>query len=111
MYIKFSFLIVFLFGVSVDAYSDPGACSGSCWVSHYLSTYHIQSLDTDKYQSHDPAVIQRTSDNKYFRFSTGSGIQITTASSIAGPWTIQGYALSGGSSIDLTGNTDLWVNL
>jgi arabinan endo-1,5-alpha-L-arabinosidase len=86
------FLLIFLHAAAlVDAYAAPGACSGACW-------------------SHDPAVIQRASDGTYFRFSTGGGIQITTASSIAGPWTIQGYALADGSSIDLDGNTDLWAS-
>lgn len=83
-------LIPFLFAALVTSFANPGVCTGSCW-------------------SHDPAVIQRTSDGKYFRFSTGGGIEITTASSISGPWTIQGKALASGSSINLSGNTDLWV--
>lgn len=82
--------IPFLFASLVQSFANPGACSGACW-------------------SHDPAVVQRTSDGKYFRFSTGGGIEITTASSISGPWTIQGKALTSGSSINLSGNTDLWV--
>jgi hypothetical protein len=84
-------LLLLLMGVLVNGYGAPGACSGACW-------------------SHDPAVIQRSSDGVYFRFSTGSGIQITKATSLSGPWTIQGYALPSGSSIDLSGNTDLWVS-
>lgn len=76
----------------VQGYADPGACSGACW-------------------GHDPSVIQRSSDNLYFKFNTGSGIQIATASSLSGPWTNQGYALASGSKISVTGNTgtDLWV--
>jgi len=74
----------------VHAYSDPGACSGDC-------------------NTHDPSVMQRSSDGKYFRFSTGNEIEIATASSLAGPWTNQGSAITGGSSIDLDGNTDLWA--
>lgn len=85
-------LFPLLAAVLINAYGEPGACSGSCW-------------------SHDPAVMQRASDGVYFRFSTGGGIQITKSSSIAGPWTIEGYALADGSSIDLDGNTDLWVSL
>ena len=88
---KLLLVLPILSSALVDAYGAPGACSGSCW-------------------SHDPAVIQRASDGMYFRFSTGSGIQITTATSLSGPWTIQGYALPDGSSINLSGNTDLWVN-
>lgn len=90
MYIPVLFLLPLLFGALVESYGNPGACSGACW-------------------SHDPAVIQRASDGTYFRFSTGSGIQITKATSLSGPWTIQGYALPSGSSIDLDGNTDLWA--
>jgi arabinan endo-1,5-alpha-L-arabinosidase len=74
----------------VSGYSNPGACSGHCW-------------------AHDPSVIQRASDGLYFKFNTGSGIEIATSSSLTGPWTLQGYVLPEGSSIDLTGNTDLWV--
>jgi len=87
---KLLLILPSLTGVLVNAYASPGACSGACW-------------------SHDPAVMQRASDGVYFRFSTGSGVQITKASSIAGPWTIEGYALPSGSSIALSGNTDLWV--
>lgn len=74
----------------VQSYANPGACSGACW-------------------SHDPAVIQRTSDGVYFRFSTGGGIEITKATSISGPWTILGKALPSGSKINLAGKTDLWA--
>lgn len=77
--------------LALGAYAAPGACSGDCW-------------------THDPAVVKR-SDGTYFRFSTGGGIGIYQASSLAGPWTYKGVALSGGSSISVTGNsgTDLWV--
>lgn len=75
----------------VTAYSDPGTCSGACW-------------------AHDPSVIQRTSDGLYFKFNTGGGIEISTATSLSGPWTRKGVALSSGSSIDIDGNTDLWVS-
>ncbi|KAK6217922.1 hypothetical protein LQW54_003210 [Pestalotiopsis sp. IQ-011] len=74
---------------TVAAYADPGACSGECW-------------------THDPAVARR-SDGTYFRFSTGSEIGIYSASSLSGPWTLDGSAIPAGSSIDLTGNDDLWA--
>lgn len=73
------------------AYSNPGACSGDCW-------------------AHDPAAIIRASDGTYFRFNTGSEIGILKASSLEGPWIAKGSALPGGSTIDLPGNTDLWVS-
>lgn len=74
------------------SYPSPGACSGDCW-------------------AHDTALIKRTSDGTYFRFNTGSEIGIYKADSISGPWTYEGAAIEGGSKIDLTGNTDLWVSL
>lgn len=76
----------------VQAYADPGACSGACW-------------------AHDPSVIQRTSDGLYFKFNTGSGMEIATASSLSGPWTLKGYVLPSGSSININGGTDLWVRI
>lgn len=73
----------------VAAYANPGACSGNCY-------------------AHDPALIQRSSDGTWFKFNTGNGIGIWKATALAGPWTYVGDALSK-SSIDLTGNSDLWV--
>lgn len=72
-------------------YADPGACSGNCY-------------------AHDPSLIRR-SDGTYFRFNTGGGAQIYKADSLDGPWTYEGDALPEGSSIDLEGNTDLWVSV
>lgn len=79
-----------LFAALVQGYANPGSCSGACNV-------------------HDPSLIQRTSDGKYFRFSTGNKISYASASSIKGPWTTIGSMLPSGSSINLAGNTDLWV--
>lgn len=73
--------------VSAD-YAAPGSYSGDCW-------------------AHDPSLIRRSSDGTYFRSNTRSGVEIYKADSTAGPWTYEGYALSDGSKIDLTGNTDL----
>lgn len=84
------FLVPLFFSI-INAYSNPGSCSGNCY-------------------AHDPSLIQRSSDGTWFRFSTGNGIGIWKATSLAGSWTYVGDALSGGSSIDLTGNTDLWVH-
>ena len=74
----------------VTAYGAPGACSGTCTV-------------------HDPALIRRSSDGTFFRFSTGNRIQIATAPALSGPWTVKGSALPSGSSINLAGNQDLWA--
>ncbi|KAJ5593921.1 uncharacterized protein N7459_000129 [Penicillium hispanicum] len=79
-----------LFAALVHGYANPGSCAGACNV-------------------HDPSLIQRSSDNTYFRFSTGNEISYASASDIAGPWTIVGSMLPDGSSIDLDGNTDLWA--
>ena len=80
-----------LFAQSVNAYADPGACSGACW-------------------AHDPSIIQRSSDGLYFKFNTGSGMEIATSSSLSGPWTIKGSVLPGGTSITTAGQTsDMWA--
>ncbi|OBU01332.1 hypothetical protein VE01_00594 [Pseudogymnoascus verrucosus] len=80
-----------VFGQSVSAYSNPGACTGACW-------------------AHDPSVIQRSSDGLYFKFNTGSGMEIVTSSSLSGPWTIKGSVLPGGTSITTAGQkTDMWA--
>lgn len=79
-----------LFTPTVAGYANPGSCSGACNV-------------------HDPALIRRASDGKYFRFSTGNKISYASASSINGPWTVVGSVLPGGSSINIAGNNDLWV--
>lgn len=73
-------------------YADPGSCSGNCW-------------------AHDPSLIRRSSDGAYFRFNTGGGAQIYKSDSLEGPWTYEGDAMPDGSSIDLDGNTYLWVRL
>lgn len=84
-------ILLLLLPLLVSAYSNPGVCSGAC-------------------NTHDPALIQRTSDGTWFLFSTGGGIGVASASSIDGSFTAIGDVLADGSSIDLTGNTDLWVS-
>jgi arabinan endo-1,5-alpha-L-arabinosidase len=79
-----------LFAALVQGYANPGSCSGACNV-------------------HDPSLIQRSSDNVSFRFSTGNKISYARSSSIKGPWTTVGSMLPDGSSIDLDGKYDLWV--
>lgn len=81
-----------LFAALVQGYANPGSCSGACNI-------------------HDPSLIQRASDGKYFRFSTGNKISYASASSIAGPWANIGSMLPGGSSINLDGKDDLWVRI
>lgn len=84
-----SLFLAVLIGVA-QAYSLPGACSGTC------------------VNTHDPAIIVRP-DDLYFRFSTGGRIAVHTAPNITGPWTYRGAALPNGSSINLPGNKDLWA--
>jgi len=91
-FLKSTLITALAAAIAVQAYSEPGACSGYCW-------------------AHDPAVIQRASDGTYFKFNTGTGIQYATASSLAGPWTIQGYVLPNGSSINNSGSKDPWVGI
>ncbi|TKA30790.1 Arabinan endo-1,5-alpha-L-arabinosidase A [Salinomyces thailandicus] len=76
---------------STLAFADPLACSGTC---------------TD---THDPTLIQRDSDGTYFRFATGGGIPIYSATSLTGSWTYLGEVLPSGSSIDNSGSDDAWA--
>lgn len=78
------------FAAVAYAYPNPGGCTGAC-------------------HTHDPGLIQRESDGIYFLFSTGNEISYASAPTLAGPWTEIGSMLPNGSSIDLPGNTDLWV--
>ncbi|PWW80504.1 Glycoside Hydrolase Family 43 protein [Tuber magnatum] len=89
MFLNLLLLLVSFVSIAIS-YEKPGACSGACNV-------------------HDPAVICRTSDGTYFRFSTGNKIQIATSSSLSGPWTNKGSVLPSGSEINLAGNKDLWA--
>ncbi|KAM3421399.1 Arabinan endo-1,5-alpha-L-arabinosidase [Cercospora zeina] len=73
-------------------YPPVGECTGQC-----------------EGRLHDPAVIYREDTSTYYRFATNDGINVAIAPSISGPWTFQGAALPGGSSIDLPGNRDLWA--
>ncbi|KAH1890820.1 hypothetical protein KXW04_002944 [Aspergillus fumigatus] len=86
----YTLILLFLASANVNAYANPGACSGNCW-------------------THDPGLYQRKSDGKYFRFATGGGIHIASADSLEGPWTDDGYVLPSGSIIDLDGKTNLWA--
>ncbi|OQE13774.1 hypothetical protein PENFLA_c043G08503 [Penicillium flavigenum] len=79
-----------LFAAIANAYANPGSCSGACNV-------------------HDPTLVQRSSDKRYFRFSTGNKISYASATSINGPWTNIGSMLPAGSSVDLAGSDDLWA--
>jgi len=85
--LKLLFATILAVAPFVQAYSNPGACTGACW-------------------AHDPAIAKR-SDGTYFKFNTGVGIEIATASAIEGPWTLVGYVLPDGTSIN--GQTDLWA--
>jgi arabinan endo-1,5-alpha-L-arabinosidase len=84
---------IFFFIALAAAYPNRGACTGDCWTK-------------------DPAVIQRNSDGKFFRFGTGTGIPIITSDSIKGPWTAAGKALPNGSKITVSGvdSSNIWVS-
>lgn len=83
----FKLFIASLLAGIAHGYPEPGACSGNCLV-------------------HDPSVFVRQSDGAFFRFSTGNEIQIAKATSLSGPWTVEGSVVPKGSSINLAGNTD-----
>lgn len=85
-------LVPLLFTALASAYPNRGACTGNCW-------------------AHDPAMIQRVSDGKYYRFSTGTGVSTHSSPSVKGPWTDFGSALPNGSKITLDNvdSTNIWV--
>ncbi|KAI8978699.1 endo-1,5-alpha-L-arabinosidase [Trametes punicea] len=58
---------------------------------------------------HDPSLIQRESDGKYFLFTSHSEAGIITADDLAGPWTQVGSILPNGSAIDLREWHDIWA--
>ncbi|EGG01282.1 family 43 glycoside hydrolase [Melampsora larici-populina 98AG31] len=89
MIISIFSIVVFLLSIDIKAYSQPGACDGSCF-------------------SHDPSLIQHT-DGTWFRFNTGNGIGIWKAPALHGPWTYVGDALKGGSVTQIAGRGDLWA--
>jgi len=82
--------LLFLFIALVNAFANPGPCTGDCW-------------------THDPGLYQRKSDGRYFRFATGGGIHISSAPAIVGPWEDNGFALPNGSKINHAGNDNLWA--
>ncbi|KAJ5125906.1 hypothetical protein N7448_005218 [Penicillium atrosanguineum] len=86
------FALFFFFIALACAYPNRGACTGDCW-------------------THDPSMIQRKSDGKYFRFATGTGVNTMTSPSVKGPWTDVGSALPNGSSITVSGvsSSDIWA--
>ncbi|KAI0632307.1 endo-1,5-alpha-L-arabinosidase [Trametes polyzona] len=66
-------------------------------------------LKGDHVYVHDPSLIQRQSDGKYFLFTSHDKAGIITADDLAGPWTEIGSILPDGSSIDLPGKDDIWA--
>ncbi|KAL1613091.1 hypothetical protein SLS60_001323 [Paraconiothyrium brasiliense] len=88
-----SYIVASLMGLAatVKGYADPMSCSGVC------------------NNAHDPALIRRDSDGRYYRFSTGGKIAIHSAQTINGPWTYLHAAIPAGSKINLAGKDDLWA--
>ncbi|EKD12868.1 uncharacterized protein L3040_007025 [Drepanopeziza brunnea f. sp. 'multigermtubi'] len=89
--LKLHLLVAILAVVPVfAAYPNPEVCAGACW-------------------AHDPALIRRDSDGLYFKFNTAGNVEIATSTSLNGPWTLQGFVFTAGSSLDNPGNKDLWA--
>ncbi|KAF4554421.1 putative glycosyl hydrolases family 43 protein 1 [Elsinoe fawcettii] len=74
----------------VHAFAQPLSCSGVCT------------------NTHDPSLIRRSSDGKYYRFATGGRMPIFTSPALTGPWTQVGTVLSGAAKVPGQ-NTDLWA--
>ena len=64
-------------------------------------------------QTLDPTVIQRASDGKYFRFATGNGISIKTATNLTGDWSYAGTVLHTPSRMAVLGAdpSQQWVSI
>lgn len=76
---------------ALGQFADPLECSGIC------------------VNTHDPTLIRRETDGKYFRFATGAGIPIFSAPSLTGAWEQLGEVLPSGSSINNAGADDAWA--
>ncbi|OCH91227.1 glycoside hydrolase family 43 protein [Obba rivulosa] len=66
-------------------------------------------VEGDFFFVHDPSLVQRQSDGKYFLFTTHDKGGIITADNLAGPWTVVGSILPNNSSIQLAGRDDIWA--
>ncbi|KAI0647856.1 glycoside hydrolase family 43 protein [Trametes meyenii] len=91
----FSFSVLFgiltlCLSVAAASFPDPLKLSGSAII-------------------HDPSLVQRASDGKYFLFTTHNRGGILTATNLAGPWTSVGSILTKDSVINLPGKDDIWA--
>ena len=75
-------LYTVIVAATAQSYPNPQPCTGVCGYVH------------------DPTIVIRQSDGKYFRFATAKNIQIATAPSMQGPWTAEGPVLPNGSEIE-----------
>ncbi|VDC05854.1 unnamed protein product [Peniophora sp. CBMAI 1063] len=57
----------------------------------------------------DPAIWHNSDNGKYYLFATDGNIGTWTSTSLAGPYTYVGAVLPDCSSINLSGNCDLWA--
>ncbi|TKX24749.1 glycosyl hydrolases family 43 protein [Elsinoe australis] len=74
----------------VQGYAMPMACSGICT------------------NTHDPSLIRRSSDGKYFRFATGGRMPVFTAPALNGPWSQAGTVLQANAKVSGQ-NSDMWA--
>ncbi|CAH0488588.1 unnamed protein product [Peronospora farinosa] len=74
-----------------SGYANPEKCKGICG------------------NAHDPSIIRRDEDSKYFRFSTGRTICVYTAPDLTGPWKDMGNVLPHGSKVKLKGQRMFWA--
>lgn len=91
--VSFRALSVVLFGAVAAAANWPaaGKCTGECY-------------------AHDPSIVQRESDGKYFKFTTREFLEYASSDSLEGPWEIVGKILPNGSKLkDYAVNDNIWV--
>ena len=90
------------------------ALFGSALLSLFtLTSAYTAGQCTGDCQTLDPTVIQRASDGKYFRFATGNGISIKTATNLTGEWKYEGTVLHSVSKMSVLGANpgQQWVSI
>ncbi|EIM86003.1 glycoside hydrolase family 43 protein [Stereum hirsutum FP-91666 SS1] len=72
-------------------------------------TYPNPIAGSENISVRDPAIWYNSATGKYYVFATGGLITTYTSTSLNGPWTNAGKALSACANVNSPGNCDLWA--